>query len=390
MKTYRRKFLKRAGYTTLSSLLMMGCFQKEKEKDNHSMDAAMANYKNINTSSSLRQLAATKGKLYGTAISREFLQKEADYAKLIARECSIVTPNGELKWNATEPQPGNFTFESADAIADFCQKHNIALHGHTLFWHIGNPDWVSYPPTLKILERHVKGVMGHYRNSPILKSWDIANEIIADSEQETDNPYGLRKGVKPELIRDLFLIAASVDSSKEFYLNDFAIEGATWKSAHFLKMVEYLKKSGVKIDGAGIQSHLWFSTNYPFDEKGFSNVLKQLKDLEVKPVITELDIIIDTPLPNSIQKLDRMVANSYKRYLDLCFAAGVDTVITWGLSDRHTWIRHPDWMPKKFKDNPAFHKFLRPLPFDENLQPKLARNAIAQALQQATPSVRRK
>lgn len=383
---YRRKFLKRAGFTTLSTLLTMGFLQKDKQHDRHSIDFAMAN---SITTTPLRQLAAAKGKRYGAAISGDVLQKEPDYANLIARECAIATPNGELKWNATEPQPGKFTFESADAIANFCQKHNIALHGHTLFWHMGKPDWLPYPPTLKTIERHVTGVMGHYRHSPVLKSWDIANEIIADNENEAENSYGLRKGVKPELIRDLFLIAASVDSSKEFYLNDYAIEGATWKSDRFLRMVEYLKNSGVKIDGAGIQSHLWFSTNYPFDEKGFTNVLKRLKQLGVKPVITELDIIIDTPLPDTIQKLDRMVADNYKRYLDLCFANGVDTVITWGISDRHTWIRHPDWMPKKFKDNPAFHKFLRPLPFDEKLQPKLARNAIAQAFQQATPSVRR-
>ncbi|MEH2035259.1 MAG: endo-1,4-beta-xylanase [Nostoc sp.] len=383
---YRRNFLRRAGYTTLSALLTMGFLQKDNQKENQGTNAIAGNYTSKNLNSPLRQLAAAKGKRYGAAISNEFLQTEKDYANLIARECSIVTPNGELKWNATEPQPGKFTFESADAIADFCQKHKIELHGHTLFWHMGNPDWVPYPPTPTMIERHVKGVMGHYRNSPVLKSWDIANEIIADSENETDNPtYGLRKGVKPELIRDLFLIAASVDSSKKFYLNDFGIEGTTWKSERFLRMVEYLKNSGVKIDGAGIQSHLWFSTAYGFDEKGFNSVLKRLNDLEVKPIITELDIIIDSPLPNSIKSLDQMVADSYKRYLDLCFAAKVDTVITWGLTDRHTWIRHPEWMPRKtFRNNPSLWKFLRPLPFDENLQSKPARNAIAQAFQEST------
>lgn len=81
-----------------------------------------------------------------------------------------------------------------------------------------------------------------------------------------------------------------------------------------------------------------------------------------------------------------MVADSYKRYLDICFANGVDTVITWGITDRHTWIRHPDWMPAKFKSNPNYHKFLRPLPYDEKLKPKLARHAIAQAFRTATSS----
>lgn len=210
----RRKFLKRAGYTTLSTLLAMRFLEKDKQKEGHSTNVAMAR-SSTNVNSPLRQLAAAKGKRYGVAIDSVSLQQDAGYAALIARECSIATPNGELKWNAT----------------------------------------------------------------------------------------------------------------------------------------------------------------------GFSSVLKRLNNLGVKPVITELDIIIDFPLPSTIQKLDQMVADSYKRYLDLCFAANVDTVITWGITDKYSWIRDPNYMPAKFKANPSAQQFLRPLPYDQNLQPKLARNAIAQAFQ---------
>ncbi|WP_375504268.1 hypothetical protein [uncultured Nostoc sp.] len=41
-------------------------------------------------------------------------------------------------------------------------------------------------------------------------------------------------------------------------------------------------------------------------------------------------------------------------------------------------------MPAKFQATRSVQKFLRPLPYDRNLQPKLARNAIAQAFGQAT------
>ncbi|WP_225896113.1 endo-1,4-beta-xylanase [Dendronalium phyllosphericum] len=345
----------------------------------------MASYPSTNVSSPLRQLAAAKGKLYGAAIDSVYLQKDAGYAALLARECGIATPNGELKWNATEPSPGVFNFKSADVIADFCQKYNIKLHGHTLLWNQALPSWVSFPPTMQQLQKHVTGVMGHYKNSPVLKSWDIANEIIAANPNETnDTTYGLLLGLTPQYILELFKFAASVDSTKLFYLNETSVEGASWRSDRWLALIEYLKNNGAKIDGAGLQSHLWFSTAYPFDAKGFSSVLKRLNDLEVKPIITELDIIIDLPLPNNIQDLDRMVADSYKRYLDLCFAADVDTVITWGITDRYSWIRDLNYMPAKFKADRSRQQYLRPLPYDRNLQPKLARNAIAQAFQQAT------
>ncbi len=360
MTSNRRKFLTNAGYATLGVLL--------------ATEIGLGA-----TNTPLRQIAASKGKRYGAAVESEFLLKEKDYANLIARECSVVTPNGELKWDATEPSPGQFNFAGADAIALFCLQNNIDMHGHTLFWHMGRPGWLSYPPDIKTIERHLKGVMGHYKASPVLKSWDIANEIIADSASDTDNIYGLRRGVKPELIRDLFLIAASVDNGKKFYLNDYGVENGGWKAEKFLKMIEYLKNSGAKIDGAGFQSHLWFSTAYGFDEKGFRLILKRLNEIKVKPVISELDIIIDTPLPDSILLLDQMVADGYKRFLDICFDYDVDTVINWGLTDRHTWIKHPDYMPWKFRGNASMQKFLRPLPYNENLQAKSARNAIANA-----------
>ncbi|WP_375514786.1 hypothetical protein [uncultured Nostoc sp.] len=40
-----------------------------------------------------------------------------------------------------------------------------------------------------MIERHVKGVMGHYRKSKVLKYWDIANEIIAKSINLTKLRY---------------------------------------------------------------------------------------------------------------------------------------------------------------------------------------------------------
>ncbi len=381
---YRRKFLKRAGCTTLSTLLAMGFLEKDKQKEAHSRNVAMAS---TNVNSPLRQLAAAKGKLYGSGgIAASDLQANAKYSALVAAQCGIITPNGELKWNATEPQAGIFTFKDADYIANFCQQNNMKLHGHTLLWGQALPSYIpTFPPTMEQLKRHITGVMGHYKNSPVLISWDITNEIIAANPNATsDQVYGLLPGLTPEYILELFKFAASVDSSKLFYLNESSMEGDSWRADRWLALIEYLKNNGAKIDGAGIESHIWFSTAYGFDATGFSSVLKRLNDLQVKPIISELDIIIDFPLPSTIQKLDQMVADSYKRYLDLCFAADVDTVLTWGMTDKYSWILNPSYMPAKFQANPSAQKFLRPLPYNKYLQAKLARNAIAQAFQQAT------
>ncbi len=70
----------------------------------------------------------------------------------------------------------------------------------------------------------------------------------------------------------------------------------------------------------------------------------------------------------------------YRRYLDAALAEpAVAAVVTWGLSDRQSWIvagrrhgfLHPGRLPQ------------RPLPFDADLNPKPAFDAVIEAFQAA-------
>jgi endo-1,4-beta-xylanase len=330
-----------------------------------------------NKNITLKEAARRVNKFYGTAIAESLIEQNTAYAKLIASECSVAVTEGAFKWIVIEPLPGEFNFVPADKIINFCSRHNIKLRGHTLVWHMAKPDWLAYPPPLADIQRHFNGVMGRYRHNKTLYSWDIINEVVADKPEDAeDQVYGLRKGVKPEYVRDVFQIAASIDNTKQFVLNDYGCEDSGWKQEKLLNLIRYLKKSDVKLDAVGLQSHMWFSKNYAWNETGFKNLLIQIKDIGIKPIVTELDVIIDTPLPSKISELDIMVADSYKRYLNACFAGGVDTIITWGLSDKYSWLRHPDYIPKKLV---AHKDFIRPLPYDSNFQPKLARNAMLQS-----------
>jgi endo-1,4-beta-xylanase len=331
----------------------------------------------IAATTSLKDAARRANKFYGCAISEQNIERDPAYAKLIKNECSIATTEGAFKWAAIEPVPGQFNFTMADKTLNFCAANNIKLRGHTLIWHMARPDWLAYPPKLSDVERHFTAILRRYRNNRTLYSWDIVNEVIADNPSEAeDQVYGLRKGVKPEYIRDVFQMAAKLDRSKEFVINDYGCEDVGWKQDKYLNFVKYLKKSNVKLDAVGLQAHMWFSKNYAWNATGFRTFLKKLKDAGVKPIVTELDVIIDTPIPNTIAELDIMVADGYKRFLGACFAEGVDTIVTWGLADKYSWLRHPDYIPQKLA---AYKDFIRPLPYDENLQPKLARNAILQS-----------
>ena len=47
----------------------------------------------------------------------------------------MVTPENEMKWDATEPSQGQFSYTSADQIVSHAQAHGQRMRGHALAWH---------------------------------------------------------------------------------------------------------------------------------------------------------------------------------------------------------------------------------------------------------------
>jgi endo-1,4-beta-xylanase len=91
--------------------------------------------------------------------------------------------------------------------------------------------------------------------------------------------------------------------------------------------------------------------------------------------ITEMDVL-DDGLAADRRVRDRVVADVYRRYLDVTLdVPAVKTVVTFGLSDRFTWLQED--YPRQDRAG------RRPLPFDRALRPKPAYYALSSALRQA-------
>ncbi|MEU4744064.1 endo-1,4-beta-xylanase, partial [Actinosynnema sp. NPDC023658] len=65
--------------------------------------------------SPLRDLAAAKGRYFGNSMTAGDFNDSA-YRSLNAREAGVVTPGNEMKWDATEPTRGGFTFTRGDQV----------------------------------------------------------------------------------------------------------------------------------------------------------------------------------------------------------------------------------------------------------------------------------
>ena len=73
-----------------------------------------------------------------------------------------------MKWDATEPTRGTFTFSGGEQIANLAKTNGQLLRGHNCVWYSQLPDWVANgtftaPELAFIVERHCATLVGHYR-----------------------------------------------------------------------------------------------------------------------------------------------------------------------------------------------------------------------------------
>ncbi|MDM9382082.1 endo-1,4-beta-xylanase [Chlorogloeopsis sp. ULAP01] len=329
----------------------------------------------------LRKRAAAKGLIYGAATQTSTLCLDTKFATKFAQECAMLVPENELKWKALRPSFNSFDFTRSDWLAHFASTNKMLLRGHTLVWHESLPQWfkaiVNNRNAEQIMLKHITTVVGHYAGK--IHSWDVVNEAVFPEHGRAD---GLRntpwlKFLGLNYIDFAFRMAAQADPKALLVYNDYGLEydtpGDEAKRTAVLKLLERLKSQGTPVQALGIQAHL--EGEAPFNAKKLKAFLKNVADLGLKIIITELDVA-ENMLPKNILVRDRLVAKIYEDYLSVVLdETAVIAVLTWGLSDRYTWLRD-----QKFRKD---GETVRPLPLDAQMERKLAWYAMARAFDQA-------
>lgn len=335
---------------------------------------------------SLHERAARKGLIYGAATRTELLQSDVKYAAAVVENCSMLVPEWELKWSAgnvtLRPGVDSFDFSAADWMADFATSHNLLLRGHTLVWHKSLPSWfkekANNKNAIQLLKNHINTVVKRYAGK--IHSWDVINEVILPKDGRSD---GLRISPWLELLGQnyielAFRLTSAVDPNALLVYNEYDLDydnrQQETKRKAVLKLLERLRAKDTPIHALGIQAHLSPGDNN-FNPKKLRQFLQDVADLGLKIMITELDVV-DKRLPFDIKTRDRIIAGVYEDYLSTVLdEQAVIAVLTWGLSDRYSWLSQFEPRPDKAA--------VRPLPLDDQMQRKLAWNAIARAFDNA-------
>ncbi len=314
---------------------------------------------------SLRSLADEQGFNIGSAVSVDALRNDTTYASVLSREFNTLTPEMSLKMDALRPDANTFNFTDADFIMEFADNHNMRVRGHTLVWYRQLPGWLEYgsftrDEMLTILREHIMTVVGRYRGR--IAAWDVVNEAIDEDGSLRDSIW--LRTIGPEYIDYAFQWAREADPDALLFYNDYDTEGLGPKSDAVYALVEGLVQRGIPIDGVGLQMHI--AIDEPPAISDIQQNMDRLAALGLQVQITEMDVQIQGSSASEQERLSAQ-AQLYADVADLCVNhPACDTLVTWGFTDRYTWI-------PEFTGNPDM-----PLLFDADYEPKPAYYALIQ------------
>ncbi|WP_071144937.1 bifunctional endo-1,4-beta-xylanase/feruloyl esterase [Bacteroides ihuae] len=299
---------------------------------------------------------------------------------IIKKDFNSITAENDMKPQPTEPAYGQFNWENADKIANFCRSNGLKLRGHCLMWHAQIGQWmyqdekgnlVSKEKLFANMKHHITAIMERYKD--VVYAWDVVNEAISDGGRQGGWPgMGQQSGpyrnsplyqiAGEEFIKKAFIYAREADPNVLLFYNDYNATDPG-KCDRIYNMVKAMKEEDVPIDGIGMQGH--YNIYGPSMEDvdaaltKYSTIVKHIH-------ITELDIRASEEMGGQLNfsreagnispVLKTLQEDQYTRLFRILrkHKDVVDNVTFWNLSDRDSWLGARNY----------------PLPYDENYKQK--------------------
>ena len=310
-------------------------------------------------------------------------------ARTVGRHFNQIVAENAMKSEEIHPEEGRYFWDDADRLVAFGENNGIAVTGHCLIWHSQLAPWFVYdengdyvkPEVLKQRMRdHIHTIVGRYKGRII--GWDVVNEAILEDGSYRKSPFYEILG--EEFIPLAFRYAHEADPEAELYYNDYAMNVPAKRDA-VVRMVNDLKKRGLRIDAIGMQGHM--GMDYP-DFEEFEASIEAFAGTGCKVMITEWDMsalptlnrganVADTvdyeqalnPYPDGLpEDVDREWNSRMQSFFELFLshADKISRVTLWGVSDGDSWKN--DWPMQGRKEYPLlFDRNYQMKPFMQNL-----------------------
>jgi endo-1,4-beta-xylanase len=351
------------------------------------------------TSPSLDALANAKNMRFGSCVAWSPPGADAGsyanpaYAALLERDCGILVPENEMKWQALRPDAKTFNVDRFAGIVGYAEAHGMAVRGHTLLWHktqyfprwLNSHDFGATPAreAERILGTHIRTVCKLYAGRVV--SFDVVNETVDEKTgAQRDSSLARAFGGADAMVDFAFRTAREHAPGVQLVYNDYM----SWEPGNenhrygVLKLLEGLKKRGVPIDALGVQSHIAPSgdavaAQVARQSKPWRQFLDTATQMGLGLVVTELDVN-DKQLPKDAATRDGIVADYARAYLDILFAyPQLRHVLAWGMCDKYSWLN--GFTPR------GDGTLQRATPYDASFRAKPLRQVLADAFAAAAP-----
>lgn len=340
---------------------------------------------------SLHVLARAKGMRFGSCFAWSAPGADAGsfanpaYAALLERDCGILVPENEFKWQRLRPDPARFDVTRFADMLDYAEGKGMAMRGHTLLWHKTQffPKWLNeydFGPSPRakgeqLLTGHIRTLCRLYGDRVV--SFDVVNETIDEKtglhrETSLSRAFG-----DADAMVDLAFHAAREHAPRaELVYNDYMSwePGNEKHRAGVLKLLEGFRKRGVPVDALGVQSHIGVPDGNPGQaaarqEGEWRRFLDAVTAMGYKLVITEFDVN-DRALPSDAKIRDAAVAAYADAYLEIMFGyPQLRDVLVWGMCDKYGWLN--GFSPR------ADRTHQRATPYDDRFRAKPLRDVFA-------------
>jgi len=288
------------------------------------------------------------------------------------------------------PNKGSYNFTDADNMVNIALRNNIQVFGHTLVWHMYNPEWFTEGTREEIIQNlnnYITTVVRHFRGR--INTYDVVNEAIREGLTARDargdwrnclndsvsrpnvfspkNPWFEKLGA--DYVEIAFRAARTADPNIKLYYNDNNLEVNLHKAEAVCKMIQdindrYKRETGGTrklIEGVGYQMHV----NFNMDFNIVRSSLEKLISLGIEVAITELDVSVGnefiegTGRDSVMSERDAITqALIYARLMNLFreYSDHIVRVTFWGMTDNSSWlsVNNPALFDFHLNAKPAF------------------------------------
>ncbi|KAG8368111.1 hypothetical protein BUALT_Bualt15G0011200 [Buddleja alternifolia] len=220
---------------------------------------------------------------FGSAIANTILGN-TPYQNWFVKRFNAAVFEEQLKWNSTEPQPGEVNYTIPDQMLEFTRSNQIIVRGHNILWEDPEylPSWVrnlTVPELKSAVESRIQSLMGKYKNEFI--HWDVDNEMLHYDFYE--------QKLGPNASIEFFETARKLDPLARLFMNEYNVletcDDMNSTVDAYVSRLQELGENGMSMDGIGLEGHFTVP-NPPL----IRAVLDKLATLQLPIWLTEVDI----------------------------------------------------------------------------------------------------